>query len=154
MAKYCPNCGKSVKESTKFCSSCGTSLSSAAELSEKIIVSGSDMNVKDAGMENTYRGAEVSIPADSEAQTATLTFTYNGEGGVFRNNIIFKVIGEPEITFPDVTEDGKCWDVNYSISRVDMIAGVGGQERLRFVITNATEEPKSSCCLTALSWAL
>ena len=112
------------------------------ELSEKIIVSGSDMNVKDAGMENTYKGAEVSIPADSEVQTATLTFTYNGEGGVFRNNIIFKVIGEPEITFPDVTEDGKRWDVNYSISRVDMIAGVGGQERLRFVITNATEEPK------------
>lgn len=34
MAKYCPNCGKSVKESTKFCSSCGTSLSSAAEQSE------------------------------------------------------------------------------------------------------------------------
>lgn len=34
MAKYCPNCGKSVKESTKFCSNCGTSLSSAAEQSE------------------------------------------------------------------------------------------------------------------------
>ena len=34
MAKYCPNCGKSVKESTKFCSSCGTSLSSATEQSE------------------------------------------------------------------------------------------------------------------------
>lgn len=34
MAKYCPNCGKSVKESTKFCSNCGTSLSSAEEQSE------------------------------------------------------------------------------------------------------------------------
>ena len=34
MAKYCPNCGKSVKESTKFCSNCGTSLSSAKEQCE------------------------------------------------------------------------------------------------------------------------
>lgn len=34
MAKYCPNCGKSVRAGTKFCSNCGTSLPSATEQSE------------------------------------------------------------------------------------------------------------------------
>lgn len=110
------------------------------ELSEKIIVSGSDMNVKDAGMENTYRGAEVSIPADSEVQTATLTFTYNGEGGVFRNNIIFKVIGEPEIVFCSVREDKRL--IPDGGEEVILIAGAGGTGQKLFILKDATQEPQ------------
>lgn len=79
------------------------------ELSEKITASGTGMDVRSVGVQNTYMGAEVSVPADSGAQTATLTFTYAGEGGVFRNNIVFQVLGEPEIVFPAVSEDGAHW---------------------------------------------
>lgn len=113
------------------------------DLSEKITVSGTGMNVESAGMHNSYKGASVTIPADSDADKATLTFTFAGEGGVFHNNVVFRVIGDPQITFPDVTEDGKRWDVNTRISRVDMIAGKGGKERLRFVITDTDVEPKA-----------
>ena len=113
------------------------------DLSEKITVSGTGMDVRSAGMQNTYMGAEVSVPADSQAQTATLTFTFTGEGGVFRNNIVFQVLGEPEITFPAVSEDGQHWDVNSQNNQVDLIAGARVSERLRFVITNASEEPKA-----------
>ena len=113
------------------------------DLSEKITVSGTGMDVRSAGMQNTYMGAEVSVPADSQAQTATLTFTFTGEGGIFRNNIVFQVLGEPEITFPAVSEDGRHWDVNSQNNQVDLIAGARVSERLRFVITNAAQEPKA-----------
>ena len=113
------------------------------DLSERITVSGAGMDVRPLGVQNTYKGAEVSVPADSQAQTATLTFTFTGAGGVFRNNITFKVLGEPEITFPAVSADGTRWNVNDQNNQVDMIAGVRVRERLRFVITNAAQEPKA-----------
>lgn len=113
------------------------------ELSARITVSGTGMEAHSLGVQNTYMGAEVSIPADSEAQTAILTFTFTGEGGVFSNNIIFKVLGEPQILFPAASEDGTHWNVNDQNNQVDMIAGVRVRERLRFVITNAAQEPKA-----------
>ena len=47
------------------------------------------------------------------------------------------------MTFHAVSEDGTRWDVNNKNNQVDMIAGVRVRERLRFVITNAAQEPKA-----------
>ena len=112
------------------------------DLSEKITVSCTGMNIHSVGMQNSYMGCYVSVPMDSTADKATLTFTFSGEGGVFHNNVVFNVIGEPKIIFPSMSEDGNGWIVSSDISRVNMIAGLGGRERLRFIITNTDQEPK------------
>lgn len=113
------------------------------ELTEKITVSGEGMDACAAGMENSWRTALVSVQADAEREKAVLIFTYTGEGGVFHNRIVFQVLGAPEISFPAVSEDGLHWDVNRQNNQVNLIAGAGGRERLRFVITNTAEEPKA-----------
>lgn len=113
------------------------------DLTANISASGEGMKVRLIGMQNSWQGAEVSVPADSEAQNATLIFTFTGRGGVMHNRITFRVIGEPEIIYPAVSQDGKHWDVNDQNNQVDMIAGIPVVERLRFVISDATEEPKA-----------
>ena len=113
------------------------------DLTARISVSGSGLTAAPAGMENDWQGARVSVPAEAEGENGTVIFTFTGEGGTFQNRIVFRIVGDPKITFPDVTEDGAHWDVNERISSVDMIAGLGGRERLRFVITDTAVEPKA-----------
>lgn len=113
------------------------------QLSEKITVSSGDMVARDGGIENTYRCAEVSVPQNYRNETGTLTFTYAGEGGIFRNNIKFRIVDEPKILFDArESEDGTSWvGADYSVT-LPVIAGMGGSDSLRFVISDATEEPK------------
>ena len=111
------------------------------ELSERITVSGSGMHVRDAGMHNSYRGAEVRVPADCEEEKVTLTFTYEGEGGIFRNNIIFNVLLDPEIMFPTLSQDGREWIMHSE--PLNLVAGSGGSARKLFVFDHVSEEPKS-----------
>lgn len=110
------------------------------DLSEKITASGTWMDVRDAGMQNTYRGAEVSIPADCQAEKATLTFTFAGDGGVFRNNVIFRIVGDPEIVFPSITEEKRL--IPDGGEQVILIAGAGGTAEKLFVLKDAPAEPK------------
>ncbi len=113
------------------------------DLTSKITSSGEGMNVKSLGMQNNYMSAEVSIPADSEAETAILIFTFTGAGGVMHNKITFRVIGEPEIVFPSsLSEDGKSWIMSDEKPLV-VIAGAGGTARKLFVLQDAPEEPKN-----------
>ncbi len=113
------------------------------DLSEKITVSGTNMNVKPAGMNNTYTGAEISVPAGTAAEKATLTFSFTGEGGVFRNNLVFRILGDPEIVFPALSEDGKEWILSGPEEPVVLIAGAGGTEKVLFLLENAPGEPKN-----------
>lgn len=112
------------------------------DLTANISASGEGMNVRPIGMENSWKGAEVSIPADSEAQTATLIFTFTGKGGVMHNRITFRVIGEPEIVFPRFNEDGTGWERRPGKVKAWMIAGKGGSDKVLFHIMNIMEEPK------------
>lgn len=112
------------------------------DLTAKITSSGEGMNVKSLGMQNNYMGAEVSIPADSEAETATLIFTFTGAGGVMHNKITFRVIGEPEIVFPHDNEDSTGWELRTGKVKAWMVAGKGGSDKVKFHIRNITEEPK------------
>lgn len=111
------------------------------DLSERITASGEGMTVSLAGIQNTYQTAMVSVPMDSAAAKAALVFTFAGDGGVFRNRISFRVLGEPRIVFPRLTEDGTGWVMNADLDTVRMVAGMGGTARLRFVIADADEEP-------------
>ena len=112
------------------------------DLTEKISASGEGMDVRLIGMQNNYMGAEISIPADSEAQTATLIFSFTGAGGVMHNRITFRVIGEPEIVFPQDNEDGTAWELPSGSVKVWMISGKGGSDKVKFHIRNILEEPK------------
>ncbi len=87
------------------------------DLTGMISASGEGMNVRPIGMQDSWQGAEVSIPAGSEAQTATLIFTFTGKGGVMHNRITFRVIGEPCIRFPEFTEDGGSWILHETASQ-------------------------------------
>ncbi len=112
------------------------------DLSEKITVSGNGMQASPAGTENTYFRAAVSVPPDSTDLQATLTFTYHGKEGVFRYNIIFNIVGEPEIIFPSVSADGKNWVLSGPSEPTVLIAGAGGIAKTLFVFRDATAEPE------------
>ncbi len=112
------------------------------DLTANISASGEGMNVRLIGMQNSWQGAEVSIPKDSEAQTATLIFTFTGKGGVMHNRISFRVIGDPEIVFPRDNEDGTVWELRSGKVKAWMVAGKGGSDKVRFHIRNIMEEPK------------
>lgn len=113
------------------------------DLTEKITVSSEDMVARDAGMENGYRAAAVSVPQNYRNETGTLTFMFKGEGGIFCNNIKFRIVDEPKIMFDARdTENGEVAAAGYEVT-LPMIAGMGGSDQLRFVIVDATEEPKA-----------
>ena len=88
-----------------------------------------------------YLCAEVSADAGTGAETGTLIFILSGTNGTFRREIIFRLVGEPRIVFPNDTEDGTGWDLNAEIDTVKMVAGMGGKDSLRFVFLDAVNEP-------------
>ena len=115
----------------------------APELTEKITVAGEELDARAAGVINSYMCAEISADAGTAAGKGTLIFSLTGSGGIFRREIIFRLIGDPRIVFPRLTEDGSGWVTNADLSTVNMIAGAGGSDRIRFVIVDAPEEPKA-----------
>ncbi len=110
------------------------------DLTKKITASADGMTIHSTAFVGKYLEARVSIPKDSEKHSASITFTFTGEGGYFRNTVVFRIVGDPWIAFPRDTEEGK-WDLNYPENEVDLIKGLGGRERLRFTIIDAVEEP-------------
>ncbi len=112
------------------------------ELTKKIQASGENLTVRAVGIEGAYMAAEVSAAQNAEAEQGTVSFTFSGAGGAYRRNIIFRLAGEPEIVFPRDIGNGN-WDIKANDDTVQMIAGLGGRERLRFVIIDATEEPET-----------
>ena len=112
------------------------------DLSERITVSGKILEVSSAGMYENYTSANISVPKETEAASGTLTFTYSGEGGVFTNNLVFDIVGDPRFVFFDEGSDEQ--HVRDLGSQVVISTVGGGGETLtsRFFIENATEEPK------------
>ena len=112
------------------------------KLTEQIRAYGQNLNVRTAGMRGEYITAVVSADAASQDSEGTLTFSFVGPGGEFHREITFRLVGEPSIVFPRDTGDGY-WDMSSDNSAVDMVAGEGGQDKLRFVFADAVEEPES-----------
>ena len=108
---------------------------------EKIKVSGQNLTIRPVGLENSWMCAEVTVDAGTKAEQGAVIFTLTGLGGVFRRDIIFRLVNEPQIAFPGDPVNGH-WDLSVVNDTVQMAAGLGGSERLRFVFTDAMEEPK------------
>ena len=114
--------------------------SPSPEWTVKISPSGIGLNVRKAGMAGEWMAAEVVAPEEGKDVQGSVVFTLNGPGGVFRQEVIFRIVGKPYIVFPRDLEDGK-WDIAADLSLVEMIAGACGQDKLRFAFADAAKEP-------------
>ncbi len=112
------------------------------EQTARIQVRSAGLNASIVGIENSYMAAEVSAEDVPGLDQGTLMFYLIGPGGEYQREIIFRITGEPKIVFPLEREEG-VWDLNTNADTVQMIAGLGGDERLRFVFVDASEEPKA-----------
>ena len=113
------------------------------DLSEKIRIFSEDdtLSVSNPRMSGKYKFARVSCEKDSPHAEGTVSFQYEGEGGIFTKHVVFRLVGAMEIVFPAMNADGN-WVANANLNETDVIAGIGGRARLRFMIKDATEEPK------------
>lgn len=72
------------------------------ELTRRISVSGENIKIGNTSMTGGWMTAEVYADANSREKEGVVIFTFNGDGGVFRNRVIFRLTGEPYIVFPDM----------------------------------------------------
>ncbi len=109
------------------------------------ITSGRYTHVVPTGMLGRHMTAQVDIPQgtaiDPGDKRAIVSFSLESEVGAVTSNAAFRIAGEPRITFPELTEDGTGWNEAVWNDVVRMVAGMGGSERLRFVIVDAPDEP-------------
>lgn len=97
------------------------------DLSARIIISScGGISVENSAMAGNYKGAYISAPKQADnavgAATGAVRFTYVGEGGSFENNVIFKLTGEPYLSFPN---RGKSLTAT-----IDMLYGDGNSYKL------------------------
>ncbi len=111
------------------------------DLAERISVSGSGINISSTGVNGACMEAGVYADEDSTLKEGTVSFIYSGEGGTFKNNIVFKLTGKPYLRFPEVSAGGQSWVLNAD-AYVDMIAGDGRTYPVMFYFEDAVSEPK------------
>ena len=112
------------------------------DLTGKIKATCLGLSLQGSAVNGRYFEATVSAPRDLEEKEGSVTFHFSGEGGSFSKKVIFRIVGTPKIVFPALSEDGNYWLMNTDVSKVAMVAGLGGRESLRFLIQDAAEEPK------------
>lgn len=77
------------------------------DLNRNITITGQNMNIHGAVITGRYLEVGVSVDAACQADEAIITFLYNGKGGTFRNNIVFKVVGDPYYQFAVLSSKDK-----------------------------------------------
>jgi len=110
------------------------------DLTAKIGVSADGMTVHGAALVGRYCEATVSVPKEYDKGTASITFTFTGEGGSFTNTVIFRIVDGPSLKFVD-ERDGTLYHENCGI---DAIPGDGFTYTERFAIVDAPTAPKLS----------
>ena len=68
------------------------------------IFSGGNLAVEDCSMAGNYMGALVSaksVPGGENPGTGVVSIRFRGEEGSFQNNVTFRLIGKPYISFPE-----------------------------------------------------
>ena len=113
-----------------------------AGMTAAIVPSTTDLTLHSYGMHGRYMAAEVSAPEGPSGE-GTVTFTIRNPSGGLVRNIVFRIVGETSIGFPALMEGGKSWDFSQSLDSVDVVGGMGGKARLRFVFVDAVQEPAS-----------
>ncbi len=110
------------------------------DLTACIGVSADGMTVHSAALAGRYCEATVSVPENNQNDTANITFSFTGEGGVFTNTVVFRVVDGPSLKFID-ERDGTLYHENCGI---DAIPGDGFTYTERFAIIDAPTPPKLS----------
>ena len=112
------------------------------DLTAKISVSADGMTVHGAALVGRYCEATVSVPKNYEEDTASITFTFTGEGGVFNNTVVFRIVDGPSLKFAEEEPEGsgqlKFYTCNYGI---DAIPGDKFTYTALFMIEDATTPP-------------
>lgn len=84
--------------------------------------------------------ASVSVDASCNADQAVVTFIYNGKGGTFRTNVVFKIVGEPKYEFREDEDTEKAQ--GYSAGPYPYaVIGDGHTYKMRFTIADTTGYP-------------
>lgn len=110
------------------------------DLTSNIGVSADGMTVHSSAFVGRYCEASVSVPKEYDKDTASITFTFTGEGGSFTNTVIFRIVDGPQLKFVD-ERDGTLYHENCGI---DAIPGDGFTYTERFAIVDAPTAPKLS----------
>ncbi len=118
----------------------GTAERDRGDLTALIAVSADGMTVHGAALAGRYCEATVSVPKEYDKDTASITFTFTGEGGSFTNTVVFRVVDGPQLKFIDES-DGTLYGSGCGI---DAIPGDGFTYTERFAIVDAPTAPKLS----------
>ncbi len=105
------------------------------DLTERITVSGEGLQTGSVTMDGMWLTVQVYAEEESTAKEGTVIFIFNGEGGRFRNRVIFRLTGKPYIVFPDTPSytDGMY---------LKMIANDPETYSVRFFFEDAAGEPE------------
>jgi len=98
------------------------------------ITSGGGLRVEDPTLAGSYMGAFVSADENELAEEGIVRVAYTGKGGSFTNNIHFRIIGEPRVTFP---EQGEAMDM-----RLNVLYGDGITYDVEVELVDFIELPK------------
>ena len=100
------------------------------------------LDVRDGGMNGMYKNALVIAAANNPHPEGTVSFRYYGAGGVFTKNVVFRLVAETKIVYPELKADKSSWIVNANRNETDVVSGKGGTTEVLFLFLDATEEPK------------
>ncbi|MBR4204586.1 MAG: hypothetical protein IKQ92_03830 [Clostridia bacterium] len=113
------------------------------DLNAKISVMSEELDVHSAALSGRYVEATVSAPENAEGNQATLTFIFDGPGGQFHNNIIFRLVDGPSLCFTYEEVPGQL-TLTHENCGIDAIPGDGFTYSEKFVIADAVYEPELS----------
>ncbi|SDZ12823.1 hypothetical protein SAMN05660462_01954 [Proteiniborus ethanoligenes] len=102
------------------------------------IFSGGNLTVEGNSMAGNYMGALVSaqsVPGGQNPSEGIVSIRFNGEGDSFQNNVTFRLIGKPYISF---LEQGK-----YLTMTLPMLLGDGETYKTPFILNDFLDKPTS-----------
>ena len=109
------------------------------DLTAKITASAEGMNIEKTNISGKYFEATVRVPKEYNEETASITFTFTGEGGMFTNTINFKVVDGPLLQFIKVGDEEGTHNENCGIH---VIFGDSFTYDAIFKVVDATTPPK------------
>lgn len=112
------------------------------DLTKLITASGSGLTVCSLMVSGRYVVAKVEANPEDNDTRGELTFILESKEASFRNTVVFRLVGDPYLQFvEDGDEAGTIHHLGNSTS-FEAIGGDGCTYKLRFMIVDATEEPK------------
>ena len=107
------------------------------DLTAMITASGDGMTVHSCAVYGRYCEASVTVPETNSNDTASITFSFAGEGGSFTNTVIFRLVDGPMLKFID--DEGYAATCNCGI---DAIPGDGFTYSALFTVVDAPVPPE------------